>query len=204
MPILFPGQVGHILKRAFILDMAHQIQQWLFGRITSQDEINIRIADGFLVEIGGRQTAQNHGNIGVEPLAQRGKSQRPVRMRRPVKADPESQGLQFLQQRLRLKAPALRHLHRQVDDAHREPIALQMAHEGDETERKILEGGRSGHRVTHRPVAIRPLPKIHLTGRMQQYQMRSRHVDIRKVSHPMRQAPSKEPGGEGFAAAGAS
>ena len=76
--------------------------------------------------IGGRESTQDNRGIGMKPFDEFCKSQCSLDMSHPMEIDPEGHGLIFSDEPLHIKLFILKHLHRDIDDPHLEPMTLQI------------------------------------------------------------------------------
>ena len=118
------------------------MQHRFFGGIPADDEIDCRVADEFVVEIGRRETAEDDRSRGVQTLDDTRHFDRAVCMGQPVQVDAERRRIQPPQAGLDVEVRVLQHAAGKVHDARVEAVPLEILSNRSEPDRIHFEDRR--------------------------------------------------------------
>ncbi|KAF5072730.1 hypothetical protein DSECCO2_199140 [anaerobic digester metagenome] len=175
-PLVLPAKVGDALQRSSGLHGVHQLPQGFFGGIALHDHVHLRIAQKFLVEVGGGETAEEHLGLRMIFLDQLGDLQRTVGVGQPVQVNAEDLGLELGDELLHVQPAIVEHHAGQVHDANLVAVLGQVGGHGGEAERVHLEDRGGGDHVAHRPVEQELLPEVVNARRVQEYDVLFAHT----------------------------
>lgn len=174
--VVAPEEIGDFVKIAVVAQRFEEQAQRLFGRIATEDIVDIGVVPHeLIVIIGRREAADDHRNIWVLFLEQGGEAETAIDMGEPVQVDAEGLCFQTGNKVFRDERGVMEHLQGEVDDADRQAMAGEIFGEGQKADGIALEDRCRGDDITDRPHKTGEIAKAEDAGGVKEDQVGHGH-----------------------------